>query len=164
MYKSALPETGDERYTRRYCFTPNFFFYIMENSKPQVLITGCSDRSLGAALAIAFHNVGLHVYVTARNLANMSTAAFLGIKTLELDVTSSASIVVCASKLSSFDILVNNAGAHHLMPVADLDLDQARATFNINVCAQLAITRPFSLCCSSHRTAGSSRTRHLRRP
>ena len=37
-----------------------------------VLITGCSDGGLGAALAIAFQKAGLLVYATARNPAKMN--------------------------------------------------------------------------------------------
>lgn len=115
----------------------------MENTKRKVLITGCSDGSLGAALAVAFHNAGLHVYATARSLAKMSTVASLGIDTLELDVTSPASVAACAGKLSSLDVLVNNAGAVHHMPVVDLDLSEARAIFELNVWAQIAVTQAF---------------------
>lgn len=82
----------------------------MSPSKRTVLITGCSDGGLGAALALAFHEAGLHVYATARNPSKMSQLAALGMETLTLDILSDSSIAACRSKLSSLDILVNNAG------------------------------------------------------
>ena len=53
----------------------------------RVLITGCSDGGLGAALAIAFHERGLHVFATARSISKMEKLALSGIQTIELDVT-----------------------------------------------------------------------------
>ena len=43
---------------------------------------------MGAALAIAFHEAGLHVYATARDLSKMTQLASLGIETLVLDIQS----------------------------------------------------------------------------
>jgi NAD(P)-dependent dehydrogenase (short-subunit alcohol dehydrogenase family) len=54
--------------------------------KKTVLITGCSDGSLGAALAIGFRNAGLHVYATSRNPAKMAGLIALGIEIFALDV------------------------------------------------------------------------------
>ncbi len=90
----------------------------MSSSKRTVLITGCSDGGLGAALAIAFHEAGLHVYATARNPSKMTELTSLGIETLTLDVLSDSSITACVNKLSNLDILVNNAGACYSMPVS----------------------------------------------
>lgn len=115
----------------------------MADSKRKVLITGCSDGSLGAALAIAFHNAGLHVYATARNPTKMSRLAALGIERLELDVTSQSSIDACASKLMGLDILINNAGGIYRMPVVDLDISDAKGTFDLNVWSNIAVTQAF---------------------
>lgn len=112
-------------------------------TKRTVLITGCSDNSLGAALAIAFHKAGLHVYATARNPAKLSAAREAGIETLELDVLSEASIAACASKLSSLDILVNNAGTMLQTPISDLSIPDAKALFDLNVWSYLAVTKAF---------------------
>lgn len=76
----------------------------MSSPKRTVLITGCSDGGLGAGLAIAFHEAGLHVYATARNPAKMRQLEALGIETIILDVQSESSIAACVSKLSSLDI------------------------------------------------------------
>lgn len=105
----------------------------MLNPKRTVLITGCSDGGLGAALAIAFHEAGLHVYATARNLSKMEQLASLGIETLPLDVQSESSIVACVDRLPGLDILVNNAGAQYTMPLVDTPVSEAKKLFDINV-------------------------------
>ena len=121
----------------------------MAASKKTVLITGCSDNSLGAALAIAFHKAGLHVYASARNPTKMTEVAAAGIETLTLDVQSESSIAACVDQISKstsgsgLDILVNNAGAGYTMPFADLSLDEAKKLFDINVWSYLAVTQAF---------------------
>ena len=73
-----------------------------------MLITGCSEGGMGAALAIELHTRGLHVYATARSVSKMDSLTKLGIQTLPLDVSSESSIAECAAKIPSLDILVNN--------------------------------------------------------
>lgn len=115
----------------------------MSSNKRTVLITGCSDGGIGAALAIAFHEAGLHVYATARNASKMKQLASLGIETLTLDVQSESSIAACVSKLSGLDILINNAGAQFLMPVVDVSISEAKTLFDLNVWAHIAMTQAF---------------------
>lgn len=115
----------------------------MSSSKQTVLITGCSDDGLGAALAIAFHKAGLHVYATARNPAKMTQVAALGIEMLTLDVQSDSSIAACVGKLSDLDILVNNAGASYGMPLSDLSIAEAKKLFDLNVWSYLVVTQAF---------------------
>ncbi len=107
----------------------------MAVSKRTVLITGCSEGGMGSALAVAFHEAGLHVYATARDLSKMTHLTSLGIHTLVLDIQSSSSIANCVAELSSckIDILVNNAGASASMPIADLSLSEAKKLFDVNV-------------------------------
>jgi 1-acylglycerone phosphate reductase len=115
----------------------------MSTPKRTVLITGCSEGGLGAALAVAFHNAGLHVYATARNASKMTTLASLGIETLTLDVLSDSSIAACVNKVSHLDILVNNAGAAYSMPVSDLSIPEAKKLFDLNVWSYIAVTQAF---------------------
>ncbi|KAF8848337.1 NAD(P)-binding protein [Acephala macrosclerotiorum] len=82
-----------------------------------LLITGCSDGGLGAALAVALHETGLH--------------------TMTLDVLSDSSIAASV-KLSSLDILINNAGAGYTMPVSDISIPEAKKLFDLNVWSYLA--------------------------
>ncbi|EXJ89650.1 hypothetical protein A1O3_02717 [Capronia epimyces CBS 606.96] len=115
----------------------------MSTPKKSVLITGCSDGGLGAALAIAFHQAGLHVYATARNPARLTEVQSHGIETLTLDVLSDSSIAACVAQVARLDILVNNAGALYSMPVSDLSMVQAKKLFDLNVWSYLAVTQAF---------------------
>lgn len=108
-----------------------------------VLITGCSDGGLGASLALAFHAAGLKVYATARNPSKLDQVSSAGIETLTLDVLSSESIKNAVTKLPNLDILVNNAGAEYLMPVADVDIADAKRLFDLNVWSYIEVTQAF---------------------
>jgi 1-acylglycerone phosphate reductase len=112
-------------------------------SKCNVLITGCSDGGLGAALALAFHNAGFHVYATARSNGKMIELSKLGIETIELDVTSEASIAEVAAKVSSLDILVNNSGAMITMPAMDTSIERAKKMFDVNFWGMVATSQAF---------------------
>lgn len=109
----------------------------------KVLITGCSDGGMGAALAIAFHEAGLDVYATARDTRKMRKLASMGINTLAMDVQSESSIATCVAQMSSLDILVNNAGALNRMPIVDTTLSDAKELFDLNVWSYIAITQAF---------------------
>ncbi|CAF9932449.1 MAG: hypothetical protein GOMPHAMPRED_006579 [Gomphillus americanus] len=116
----------------------------MTSRKRSVLITGCSDGGLGAALVVAFQDAGFHVYATARNPAKMkSLEGQNDIETLQLDVQSAESIKNCFDKIEQLDILVNNAGANTPMPVNDLDIDKAKETFDLNVFSQIKVSQVF---------------------
>lgn len=98
---------------------------------------------MGAALAKEFHNSGLHVYATARDLSRMEGLTALGIETLMLDVQSESSISECVKQISSLDILINNAGASYTMPIADISLPEAKKLFDLNVWSYIAVTQAF---------------------
>ncbi|KAH8667175.1 hypothetical protein BGZ61DRAFT_558591 [Ilyonectria robusta] len=115
----------------------------MSSLKRTVLITGCSDGGMGAALAVAFHKAGLQVYATARTPTKMSHLESIGIKTLTLDVQSESSIAACVSKLPALDILVNNAGSGLSMPIADVRVLEAKKLFDLNVWSHLSVTQAF---------------------
>ncbi|GAP91982.1 putative short-chain dehydrogenase reductase SDR [Rosellinia necatrix] len=111
-----------------------------------VLITGCSDGGIGAALAEAFDEAGYRVYATARDPGRMAglRARRPGIEALALDTLSAASIAACVERgPAALDVLVNNAGRTSLMPVADADLAEARRVFDLNVWSHVAVTQAF---------------------
>ena len=105
---------------------------------------------MGAALVIAFHSAGHHVYATARNPSKLLPLAAQGIETLVLDVTSASSVASAVSYVSSslpdgkgLDILINNAAGNYTMPIADASLDAARELFDLNVWSHVAVTQAF---------------------
>ncbi|KAK0627953.1 hypothetical protein B0T14DRAFT_563714 [Immersiella caudata] len=119
--------------------------------KRTVLITGCSDGSLGSALALAFHasTSGWRVFASARNPAKLTACTTAGIETLCLDTTSPASIASAVSHISALvgdsglDALLNNAGAGYSMPLIDLDINKAKALYDVNVWSLIGVTRAF---------------------
>lgn len=115
----------------------------MPSPKRTVLITGCSDGGMGAALALAFHKAGFNVIATARNPDKMADLKSAGVGTMALDILSDASIAEAVSKVSSLDILVNNAGTSYSMPITDMSFEEGKNLFEINVWAQLNVTRAF---------------------
>ncbi|KAF4556485.1 NADPH-dependent 1-acyldihydroxyacetone phosphate reductase-like protein [Elsinoe fawcettii] len=116
-------------------------------SRKTVLITGCSDGGLGAALALAFHKRNYRVIATARNVSKMSSLKAQGIETLPLDVLSEASIKECVSTVQStfgrLDMLINNAGAGYSMPIMDISVPELRDLFELNVFSLVPVTRAF---------------------
>ncbi|KAI0383021.1 NAD(P)-binding protein [Hypomontagnella monticulosa] len=115
----------------------------MPNPKRSVLITGCSDGGMGAALAVAFHKAGFHVYATARNPDKMTQLKSAGIETIQLDIQSDESIAACVKQVPSLDVLVNNAGLQFLMPVVDTDISAAKKLYDLNVWAHIAMIQAF---------------------
>jgi 1-acylglycerone phosphate reductase len=106
-----------------------------------VLVTGCSVNSLGEALAKEFHRRNYHVIATARSLARLTPLKEMGMTTLELDLTSSASLKNLASQITKLDILVNNAGANLIMMFADTTPEDFRRMFEINVYPQFELSQ-----------------------
>jgi 1-acylglycerone phosphate reductase len=124
----------------------------MENiiTKKSVLITGCSTGGIGHALALEFHQRGLHVFATARNLSKMSSLASLPHMTLlSLDVTSTSSITAAVKAVhdhtnGKLDYLVNNSGAQYVMPILDADIEKAKQMYDVNVWGIVAVTQAFA--------------------
>ena len=119
-----------------------------KQQRKTVLITGCSDGGLGAALAITYHEAGYRVFATARNPSKMAALKGMGIETLTLDVVSEESIAACVSSVSkltgdTLNVLVNNAGAQYNMPISDLSIPEAKKIFDLNVWGCISIIQAF---------------------
>ncbi|KAL2074711.1 hypothetical protein VTL71DRAFT_8490 [Oculimacula yallundae] len=113
-----------------------------------VLITGCSDGSLGAALALAFHSSGWTVFASGRSLSKLATSRDAGIACIQLDVQSEESISNAMEDVKrrtggSLDALVNNAGLGYSMSVTDTNLSELRKLFEVNVFSIISVTRSF---------------------
>lgn len=121
----------------------------MAASNPKIiLITGCSDGGIGAALALELHRRGHRVIATARDVGKMAKLREAKITTLTLDVTSSSSIDACVAEVSALtddrlDMLINNAGGGYTMPLSDVELTPARAMFEQNFWSVLTVTQAF---------------------
>lgn len=122
-----------------------------DSSKKTVLITGCSDGGIGAALARSFRDRGFHVFATLRNTAKAgSLAESDDVDILELEVTSRESIDRCAETVSKYtcgrglDVLVNNAGADYVVPLLDTSVDEGRRLFDLNVWSILSMSQAFA--------------------
>lgn len=117
-----------------------------------VLITGCSEGGLGAALAKAFQEQGYHVFATMRTPAKAGSLAGengTNIDVLALDTTSKESIDACFETVKNktggrLDVLVNNAGSGSTMPLLHASIDQAKATYDVNVWGTLSLAQTFS--------------------
>jgi NAD(P)-dependent dehydrogenase (short-subunit alcohol dehydrogenase family) len=81
---------------------------------PVVLVTGCTEGGIGYALCESFRQRGCCVYATARRPETMAGLQEQGIRTLQLDVTSTAEIRSVIQHIQQqsgrLDIVVNNAG------------------------------------------------------
>lgn len=121
----------------------------MSTAKRTVLVTGCSDDSLGSALALALHNHGhLQVFAAARDTSKMTALSSAGIQTFTLDVTSPESISSLVEEIThltkgTLDILINSVGGGHYEPFLHLDIAKAKALFDVNVWGFVATTQAF---------------------
>ncbi|ROW11938.1 hypothetical protein VPNG_05276 [Cytospora leucostoma] len=118
-------------------------------SKKTVLIMGCSDGGLGASIAKEFQARGYNVFATLRNLAKAGSLADVdGIEILELDVGSTESVRKVAHAVTrrtgrTLYALVNNAAHDYVLPLLDVDLEQAKETYDVNVWSIVATAQAF---------------------
>jgi 1-acylglycerone phosphate reductase len=121
----------------------------MSSVQRTVLITGCSDDSLGSALALALQKNGdLQVFAAARDTSKMTALSSAGIQTFALDVTSPESIKslveeVTQSTKGKLDMLINSVGGGHYQPFLHLDIEKAKQLFDVNVWGFVATTQAF---------------------
>lgn len=123
----------------------------MDRNARTVLITGCSEGGIGAALAVEYQQRGYHVFATTRNTKKIpnSVKSLSNVTCLSLDVTSQQSIDAAVKEVSKItggrlDTLVNNSGAALTASVLDTEVEHARNMFEVNVLGVLAVTKAFS--------------------
>lgn len=121
------------------------------------VVTG-AGRGLGRAAALALAEAGAAVVLLGRDGDRLAQVAAevrgaqgpgLEIEPLCLptDVTSDAAVRAAGeavlSRLGGADILLNNAGAALVRPLLDMDMDEARRLFEVNVVGALRCARVF---------------------
>jgi 1-acylglycerone phosphate reductase len=90
-----------------------------------VLITGCSEGTIGNALALEFAHRGWDVYATARTVSKMANLqSKSNVKTLALDVTDSKSVFAARAQIAKeqggkLDMLYLNAGVRSMSMAID---------------------------------------------
>ncbi len=119
-----------------------------------VFITGATS-GMGRACAEYLAAAGYHVIAAGRNqialkeLEHRAVERGWHLHALKLDVTDSASIPAVAERAyeltgrSGIDVLINNAGYGQAGFLADLDEEQVRRQFEVNVFGLLDVTRAF---------------------
>lgn len=102
-----------------------------------VLITGCSDGGIGAALALEFCDAGFTVVATSRSLSTMKM--FEGhqhIQILPLDLLSAESIKEAVESVmrmyGRIDILINNAAMPCAAPLAEVPIEIVDTVYRTN--------------------------------
>ncbi|KAF7558285.1 hypothetical protein G7Z17_g60 [Cylindrodendrum hubeiense] len=118
------------------------------SGKRTILVTGCSDGSLGSALSLALHQAGWRVFASARNLSKLTVVKAAGIECVQMDVGSNESISAAVEQVKqltggSLDGLLNNAGGGYSAPIIHIDIDKAHDLFELNVFSIIRVTRLF---------------------
>lgn len=106
-------------------------------------MTGASS-GIGEATARHLADAGFHVLCAARRLDRVeSLAADIGGTALRCDVTDPDDVDALAREVGPrLDVLVNNAGAAYgLAPVAESDVDEWRAMYEVNVIGLVRVTK-----------------------
>ena len=101
-----------------------------------IIITGASS-GIGFTTAGMLAKQGHVVYGAARRIEKMASLKAFGVRPLEMDVTSEASINEALSIVlkveGRIDILINNAGYGSLGSIEDVTIDEARQQFDVNL-------------------------------
>jgi|GEM_PF-194725 len=113
-----------------------------------IIVTGASE-GIGARLAAALRHAGARLALTARSEARLSASARPGDLIVPGDLTDdrvrAAVIAQTIGRFGKIDILINNAGRGSYYsatcPATATPLDEARAVFELNFFAPLALTQ-----------------------
>ena len=116
----------------------------MPSLSRSVLVTGASS-GIGLATAHQLLDRGWRVFAAARRQEAMAPLQSRGAKVLPLDLADPSSRQQLAdaihAEVDSLDALVNNAGFCDVGPVETMDLDRARAMFEVNVFGLVGLTQ-----------------------
>ncbi len=105
-----------------------------------ILITGAgSGFGKGAALELASRGHAVTAATFLQSEADEMAAAHADLATMKLDVTNPDDVAQITSM--DIDVLVNNAGRGLMAPLTNVELDEVRKTFEVNVFGMLAMSQ-----------------------
>ena len=108
------------------------------------LVTGASS-GIGGSTARKLSSIGYTVYGAARRTDRLQELASDGIIPLGMDVTDGQSMQEGVARIIAdagrIDVLVNNEGYGSYGAVEDVDMDEARRQFEVNVFGAMNLTR-----------------------
>ncbi|TGP21619.1 MULTISPECIES: oxidoreductase [unclassified Mesorhizobium] len=117
---------------------------MFDRQKKTALVTGASS-GMGKEIAKRLIQDGLQVYVAARQMEKMEDLAALGARPLCMDISKNeeieAAVASILAEVDGVDVLVNNAGFGLYGPVEDIDIDEARYQFEVNVFGPARLTQ-----------------------
>ncbi|QFY61313.1 oxidoreductase [Rhizobium grahamii] len=117
---------------------------MIDNRKKTALVTGASS-GMGKAIAKRLISDGYKVYVAARRVEKMDDLARMGATPLRMDISNEdeirAAVETILAQTGGVDVLVNNAGFGLYGPVEDIDVDEARYQFEVNVFGPARLTQ-----------------------
>jgi NAD(P)-dependent dehydrogenase (short-subunit alcohol dehydrogenase family) len=113
--------------------------------EPIALITGATS-GIGRAAAAHLASSGWAVWVAGRSLDRAkATAAEIGGRPLQLDVTEPDSVAAAVAVVTELDALINNAGisTDSAVPITEADAELFRQTYETNVFGVVTVTNGF---------------------
>lgn len=117
---------------------------MFTQEKKTALVTGASS-GMGKAIARRLIQDGYQVYVAARHVEKMADLASLGAQPLRMDISLDAEIVsgveTILAQTGGVDVLVNNAGFGLYGPVEEIDIEEARYQFEVNLFGAARLTQ-----------------------
>lgn len=120
------------------------------DSRPSVLVTGCSEGGIGHHLALQFAARGCRVFATARNASTLTAlAGHPNIEPVSLEVHVPASILALKLEIEArtggtLDYLVNNAGAQYMTTALDADVDKIEYLYQVNLFSVMRLVQAFA--------------------
>ncbi len=106
------------------------------NTTRVALVTGASS-GIGEATARKLQSLGFTVYGAARRTDRLQELAADGVRPLAMDLTDDDSMVAgmehIIAESGRIDVLVNNAGYGSYGALEDVDIDEGRRQFEVNV-------------------------------
>ena len=116
----------------------------MAGQKQTALVTGASS-GMGKEIAKRLIQDGFQVYVAARHIEKMDDLAQLGARPLRMDISKDeqikAAVDTILAESGGVDVLVNNAGFGLYGPLEEIDIDEARYQFEVNVFGPARLTQ-----------------------